>query len=274
MTAILSDVHGNSPALRAVLDDIARAGAEEIIFLGDVVNGVDGGTCIELLLDAGVICIRGNAEENVCTDDIESFPWATRLHWEWVIPAFCFYRDQLFPGQLDAIRDWPSELIREEAWIIHDSPASRLDFPGKWDGLPSQYATLAWHGDAMPCGPNDPGWSDQSAIAIDRGVQIVFCGHSHVPCFSGTQSQKGSEICANNVGSAGMPLDGDPRACWASWEGDSVELHRTEYDVEEIIALVDSDGRPHPQPKVYREMFRQGRHWREIARELGDSENP
>lgn len=53
--AVISDVHGNSSALRAVLDDIARYPIDEIISLGDVVPGVYPAGCIDILASAGVM---------------------------------------------------------------------------------------------------------------------------------------------------------------------------------------------------------------------------
>ena len=73
--AILSDCHGNSPALHAVLEDVDRRGFRNILFLGDAVNGVDPAACLELLREREVRCIRGNAEECVCTANVPAFPW-------------------------------------------------------------------------------------------------------------------------------------------------------------------------------------------------------
>jgi diadenosine tetraphosphatase ApaH/serine/threonine PP2A family protein phosphatase len=53
---------------------------------------------------------------------------------------------------------------------------------------------------------------------------IVF-GHSHQQFRR--PGPDGTELL--NPGSVGMPLDGDPRAAWATWDGD-FSLHRTEYD--------------------------------------------
>ena len=42
-----------------------------------------------------------------------------------------------------------------------------------------------------------------------------------------------------NPGSAGQPLDGDPRAAYAIWEDGEITLHRAEYDQRELIVTLD-----------------------------------
>ena len=51
---------------------------------------------------------------------------------------------------------------------------------------------------------------------------------------------KGNELV--NPGSAGMPLDGDTRAAWASWDGSDFTFHRTDYDRERVIAAARTHG--------------------------------
>ena len=45
-----------------------------------------------------------------------------------------------------------------------------------------------------------------------------------------------------NPGSVGMPLDGDTRGAWAMWDGRDFTLHRTEYDVERVVAAAENFG--------------------------------
>ena len=66
--ALLSDIHGNSPALEATLKDIERQDCSQVFMLGDIINGVDPHGCIELLRNwansnnVELACIQGNAE--------------------------------------------------------------------------------------------------------------------------------------------------------------------------------------------------------------------
>ena len=73
--ALLSDVHGNSPALQAVLNDIRSQGCTKVFMLGDIINGVDPHGCIQLLQEwcetnaAELTCLKGNGEEYLLTPD-------------------------------------------------------------------------------------------------------------------------------------------------------------------------------------------------------------
>ena len=61
--AVFSDVHGNLKALKKVLEQIKEKNADEIIFLGDIFQrGNEEIECLELLIDSGVICLKGNCE--------------------------------------------------------------------------------------------------------------------------------------------------------------------------------------------------------------------
>ena len=62
--AVVSDIHGNLPALEATLAAIAREGVSEILCLGDVVGyGADPATCLELVWDACSVLVRANHED-------------------------------------------------------------------------------------------------------------------------------------------------------------------------------------------------------------------
>ena len=63
-TAILSDIHGNSPAFAAILTDIERCGCSTILILGDIVNGFDPGGALAMVRGLGerALTIKGNAE--------------------------------------------------------------------------------------------------------------------------------------------------------------------------------------------------------------------
>ena len=59
--AFISDIHGNLPALQAVLGDITEQGVSEIICLGDVVGyGGQPAECVELLQERGIATLKGN----------------------------------------------------------------------------------------------------------------------------------------------------------------------------------------------------------------------
>ena len=63
--AALYDVHGNLPALEAVLEEVERDGVDVVVSGGDLVSGPLGRACLERLLAAGAIFVRGNADREV-----------------------------------------------------------------------------------------------------------------------------------------------------------------------------------------------------------------
>ena len=63
--AALYDVHGNLPALEAVLEEIERDGVDVVVSGGDLVSGPMGRGCLERLLAVGAIFVRGNADREV-----------------------------------------------------------------------------------------------------------------------------------------------------------------------------------------------------------------
>lgn len=78
-------------------------------------------------------------------------------------------------------------------------------------------------------------------IAADADADVIACGHTHKP-----YTKPIGETLFINVGSAGKPKDGDPRACWAmietSPDGVNLDFRRVEYDVEKAAhAVLDSD---------------------------------
>jgi putative phosphoesterase len=78
--AALYDVHGNLPALEAVLDEVRLAAVDAVVSGGDVVWGPQPGECLRLLRDAGAVFVRGNCERLVAAPEGDADEWcAERL---------------------------------------------------------------------------------------------------------------------------------------------------------------------------------------------------
>jgi diadenosine tetraphosphatase ApaH/serine/threonine PP2A family protein phosphatase len=78
---------------------------------------------------------------------------------------------------------------------------------------------------------------DERMLAGESGRTILF-GHSHVQF----RRAGPNDTRLVNPGSVGMPLDRDPRAAWAIYEGGDISFRRTEYDVERAAAQMRSYG--------------------------------
>src|SRR5262245_57653888 len=81
--ALLSDVHGNSLALKAVLEDIRELGCTQVFMLGDLINGVDPHGCVQFLRQwqeaahVELTCLKGNGEAYLLTPDRAALPRQT-----------------------------------------------------------------------------------------------------------------------------------------------------------------------------------------------------
>jgi len=227
--AILSDVHGNLEALRAVLAD-ARERSDGALCLGDVVGyGADPGPCVDLVAERCESVIAGNHERAVTGQiGLDWFnPWA-RTAAEWT-------RTRLTADAQAWLAALP--LVREvaDATLVHASPAH----PEEWEYL---------------IAPED-GFAAFGAFA----TRVCFVGHSHLPRAwaqgswghdhdavpSTVALQAGSRYIVN-VGSVGQPRDRDPRAAYAIWDLDRrcVEIRRVTYDVAAARAKILAAGLP------------------------------
>ncbi len=136
-TAFISDIHGNAPALQAVLADIEAAGCDQVFFLGDLINGVDPHGCVQLLrgwsADRGIplTCLKGNAEAYLTTPDRASLPRQAETWNQEVLALVEWFEDHLTAEDLAWIDTLPAMLRWHEngqsACLVHDSPLDRLE---------------------------------------------------------------------------------------------------------------------------------------------------
>lgn len=111
--AIISDVHGNSHALKAVLEDIKHRKAEMIINLGDSLYGpLDPLGTIEILMKNEMIHIKGNCD---------------RMLWEPIqgqSATLTFVQNQLTENHIDWLQQHPSQYIVDDILFCHGTPTS------------------------------------------------------------------------------------------------------------------------------------------------------
>jgi len=203
--AALYDVHGNLPALEAVLADVRACQVDRVVVGGDVVPGPMPRETLACLLglDQPVDFVRGNGERVVLAqrarEPIDEVPEPHREGIRW-------NAGQLEPQQAAAVARWPLIVRR------------RIDSLGE---------VLFCH--ATPRDDNEiftrvTGEDRLEGAFGGLDVGLVVCGHPHMP-FDRT-------ICGVrvvNAGSVGMPF-GEPGACWLLL-GEGVEVRRTAYDL-------------------------------------------
>jgi diadenosine tetraphosphatase ApaH/serine/threonine PP2A family protein phosphatase len=209
MVAILYDVHGNLPALEAVLADAEAARAERFVLGGDyALFGPWPAETVERLRELDAEWIRGNGERwtahpNAAPDD------------EVVQGAIAYCREQLGETVVGELAALPETLIRDGVRYVHASPLSDVQsfMPDAHDG-------------------------DDEMLEGVIEQRLVF-GHTHLPFRR--MSEAGIELV--NPGSVGMPFDGDPRAAYALLAGGGdIEHRRVEYDHERSAEAIRERG--------------------------------
>ncbi len=229
--AIVSDVHGNKPALEAVLNELEEQGPfDHIVGGGDFsVGGVYPADCIQVVRDQGWEAVRGNTEELV-----------SAAAGDGVIPA-ADRQPEIRLSDADMERlGWFVDRLPDHLEYIGDLPLS-------WEMTgPSGQKLLFVH--ATPWSSHDvikPDDTDEHLAVIieDAGVDALLYGHIHYAY----QRQVNGKLLAC-VGSVGAPLDNDVRPCFAIAEdsGDGWKLThiRIAYDREPYLAELAQAGFP------------------------------
>jgi predicted phosphodiesterase len=252
MIAILSDIHGNLEALRAVLADADQQGAGAVYCLGDVVGyGPNPRECLDLA-QGFRLTILGNHDQGALFD-----------------PAgFCGPAERAIFWTRDELESAPeARSSRERRWeFLAERPRSHRE--GNF---------LFVHGSARnPLNeyvfPEDVCHQRKMERVFAAVEQYCFQGHTHLPGVFVEQADDRYEfhrpeemahvhrlgrrktLC--NVGSVGQPRDGDPRACYVLFDGETIRYRRVGYDVETTV------GKIHAVPELDRvlgDRLREGR---------------
>jgi diadenosine tetraphosphatase ApaH/serine/threonine PP2A family protein phosphatase len=238
--ALISDLHANLEATQAVLADIDRLGIAPIACLGDLVGyGPDPGPVLDLVRDRVGIAVCGNHDQAV-VEGLSVFGF-NRFARE----AIEFTRDALLPQPHRASRATRDRwrYLENLPQVVKEGDASFV------------HGTLRHPLTEYCFGIREPWWNpdqiDELMPLIDR---LCFAGHTHVPVViddrKACRYPRGVESAIRldrsrkyivNAGSVGQPRDGDPRACYAVFDGESVRYRRVPYDAEatrrKIIAM-------------------------------------
>ena len=214
---LITDIHGNLPALEAVFDAVKQEEFEAILCNGDMIYGASPNQCLELLKEKEVIMIAGNIETNVirlyaklCPPEwyqCEQYAYtrhiAKILSHENLLELYKLSEtliiEDLLPGSIQMVHGSPDD---QNEWIS----------PLKKDGRFEEILENCEH-------------------------DYLISGHTHHQW-----DQKHAGVWAINAGSVGLPLDGKPEAQYTiiSYEDhqpDSVEVHHhsVSYDTQQSI---------------------------------------
>jgi putative phosphoesterase len=222
--ALFSDVHANLVALDAVLADIAEQAVDARYVLGDLVGYAPWpNEVLERLQAEGIPAVMGNYDEGTGFDLPE---------------CGCAYIDPVEKALGDESFAWTKAHTSEAntAWLRSLAREIRFEADGR------RY--LLVHG--SPRRINEYLYEDKpdatfARIAAGADADVIVCGHTHRPYDKSVGD--GRFI---NVGSAGKPKDGDPRACWVLLDiaTGRVEFRRVLYDVEAAAQAVEASELP------------------------------
>jgi diadenosine tetraphosphatase ApaH/serine/threonine PP2A family protein phosphatase len=218
---LISDIHGNLIALKAVLADVeSKYPGADIYCLGDVVGyGPWPIECLDLVLKKCRKAILGNHDLAVILEP-DGFNGLA-------LEAILWTREQFeaHPAYYQALAELPRFLIEESLMLVHGSPRQTQ------------------HEYCFPTIAEDP--RDISEI-FSRFEETCVCGHTHIPgVFSDnpwhflpstgvTNEDLNGRKRLVNVGSVGQPRDEDPRACYAVINQGFLNYERVEYDIDAV----------------------------------------
>jgi putative phosphoesterase len=210
--AAISDIHGNLPALEAVLADIESEGIEEIVVVGDTVSGPWPAEVFDLLDARCATHVRGNADRLVLSGGEGDI-------WDWSA--------QRLGDRRSAVAAWPLtlDLMVEglgNVLVCHATPTS--DEPIYTRVTPDE---------------------DVAGLFAAVEADVVLCGHTHIQ-YDRTLS---SGLRIVNPGSVGMPYEGRRGAFWAVL-GPDVEHRSTEYDIEAAAAAMRERDAPNVEEQL------------------------
>lgn len=219
--AAIYDVHGNLPALQAVLADIDRQSLDAILVGGDLASGPMPRETLDLLMQLGERArfIRGNSDREVVAQYDGRQP-ATGDGENSFAPVLAWTAERISRKQRDFLASLPELAVLEvdglgDVLFCHGSPRSD-----------EEIITSAT--------------SESRLQVMLAGVRqnVVVCGHTHMQF---ERHIEGKRVV--NAGSVGMPYEGRPGAYWLRL-GPDISFQRTAYDVEKAADQIRASGFP------------------------------
>ncbi|MGE5452228.1 MAG: metallophosphoesterase family protein [Acidobacteriota bacterium] len=248
--ALLSDLHANKEATEAVWAHAQGQGIDQVILLGDYVDyGADPAWVVDFCRDLvrqGAIAVRGNHDDALDPDT------TSRLA-EHALPTLQWTQAHLNAEQRQWLLDLPLTAELGPCLFAH----ANVHDPAHWEYL---------HGRME---------ASRSLFASDH--RYVFCGHVHEPCLyhlspTGKSGQfwpvEGTPMPLSPArrwlaipGSLGQPRDGNPAACYATFDVDNgvLTFFRVPYDTEMAAHRVMTSGMPAPVSLALAERLIHGR---------------
>ena len=228
-TAILTDIHGNLPALQQVLARCAELSVERYVCLGDTVGyGAEPNECCEIVRQRASFTLLGNHDAAVSGRmKYDDYYDAARDALDWT-------RERLTPANQGWLLSLPYTAREGAVAYCHGSPLEPEQF---------EYIFQTEH-------------AEELLPILGDLAEITLIGHSHLPRAFAINAAGVTDVYADelpiqpgrkhlaSVGSVGQPRDGDPRACFAVLDDEArtLSFQRVSYDIEKTASRILASG--------------------------------
>ncbi|MGL5977740.1 MAG: metallophosphoesterase family protein [Erysipelotrichaceae bacterium] len=218
--ALIGDIHSNVYALQSVLEHIETQDVDAILCAGDLVGYLPfPNKVIELLRNAGVVCVQGNHDERIAKMERET------------MADLDVCSDAEVQAKASA-RYTNAMLTQEHHAFLRYLPTSlTLTF--------EQYSLLLVHGSPNSNTEYVYEDSDVEPWLQETSADIIVCAHTHIPYH---REVGGKTII--NTGSVGKPKIGKPEANYIVLDcKESIEttIHSIPYDVEAMVKAIENN---------------------------------
>ena len=234
LIALFADVHANREALSACLEDAAREGADQLVFLGDLVGyGPDPVWVVETvagLVDRGALAIQGNHDAAAAGGRCRMNPVASA--------AIMWTRLRLETTHKTFLSELPLDLNEDDRLYVHASASA----PQNW---------------IYVLGGREAFESFRSTAQ-----RLTFCGHTHLPALfnESATSMPIRHVPADGrpiplltqrrwiavLGAVGQPRDHNPEACYGLLDtaANRLTYRRVAYDIDVTARKIMAAGLP------------------------------
>lgn len=225
--AVLSDIHGNLPALEAVLADMVERGPfDATVVAGDLVwAGPWPGEVVDRIRDLGVVTIQGNTDAFLGHEPEDPPQDKNEAHFA---PLRIWCADRLGPERVAYLLGLPFShrivpAAGHDLLVVHANPVDQ----------------------ERPISPymSDADLDELLGPAQDCNWEVLAFGHLHIPYHKHWRDR-----LLVDASSVGLPMDGDHRAAYAilAWDGTAwqIEHPRVPYAVPVVVREMQTGGMP------------------------------